>query len=88
MSGIRVAPDQLRERAQEYDKQGALVGDVIKSLDNLISILESEWEGNSARRYISQYQELKPSFTSMQELIADLATSLRQEADKWELADR
>lgn len=87
MAQLRVTPEQLRGRASEYRAQGTEVEGVIAKLDSLISTLESEWEGNSAARYISQYSDLRPSFVSMQQLIADLASSLEQEANKFEIAD-
>ena len=87
MAQLRVTPEQLRVRASEYRTQGNEVENVISKLDSLISTLESEWEGISASRYISQYSDLRPSFISMQQLIAELATSLEQEANKFEAAD-
>lgn len=87
MGQLRVTPEQLHGRASEYRTQGAEVESVIAKLDNLIGVLESEWEGNSAARYISQYSDLRPSFVSMQQLIADLATSLDNEANKFAAAD-
>lgn len=87
MAQLRVTPEQLRARASEYRTQGDEVESVIAKLDSLISVLESEWEGNSAARYISQYSDLHPSFVSMRELIADLASALDQEANKFEAAD-
>lgn len=87
MGQLRVTPEQLRGRASEYRAQGEAVEDVISKLDSLINVLESEWEGNSASRYISQYSDLRPSFVSMQQLIAELASSLEQEANKFEAAD-
>lgn len=87
MAQLRVTPEQLRGRAAEYRTQGEEVEGVIAKLDSLIGVLESEWEGNSAARYISQYSDLRPSFVSMQQLITDLASSLDQEANKFEAAD-
>lgn len=87
MGQLRVTPEQLRGRGSEYRAQGEAVEDVISKLDSLINVLESEWEGNSASRYISQYSDLRPSFVSMQQLIAELASSLEQEANKFEAAD-
>ncbi len=87
MAQIRVTPDQLHERATEYRNQGRIVEDVISKLDNLLNVLEEEWEGNSAARYRSQYSDLRPSFISMQQLIGELATSLDQEATKFAEVD-
>lgn len=87
MAQLRVSPEQLRGRASEYRTQGQNMEDLISKLDSLINVLESEWEGNSASRYIARYSELRPSFTSMRQLIDELATSLDQEANKFEEAD-
>ena len=87
MGQLRVTPDLLHGRAAEYRAQAAEVENVISKLDSLIGVLESEWEGNSASRYISQYSDLRPSFVSMHELITDLASSLDQEANKFAAAD-
>lgn len=88
MAQLRVTPEQLHGRASEYRTQSDNAGDLIAKLDSLISTLESEWEGNSASKYISSYQDLRPSFVSMQELISDLATSLDEQANKFEAADQ
>ncbi len=87
MAQLRVTPEQLRARASEYRGQAEEVDGVIAKLDSLISSLESEWEGVSASKYISQYSDLRPSFVSMQQLITDLASALDQEANKFEAAD-
>ena len=87
MAQLRVTPEQLRGRASEYRTQGEQVQEVITKLDSLINTLESEWEGISASRYISQYSDLRPSFVSMQQLITELASALDQEANKFEAAD-
>lgn len=87
MAQLRVTPEQLRGRATEYRGQASVVESVLEKLDSLISTLESEWEGNSASRYSSQYSDLRPSIVSMQELITDLASSLDAEANKFEEAD-
>ena len=88
MAQLRVTPEQLRARAAEYRNQAEEVDGVIAKLDSLISTLESEWEGVSASKYISQYSDLRPSFVSMQNLITELATALDQEANKFEAADQ
>ena len=87
MGQLRVTPDQLHARAAEYRTQAGEVEGVISSLDRLINVLESEWEGNSASKYISQYHDLRPSFVSMKELVTNLATELDQQAEKFAAAD-
>ena len=88
MAQLRVTPEQLRERATEYRNQSQAMEEITQKLDNLISKLESEWEGVSAERYHEQYADLLPSFVSMTELIADLASQLDKKASDYEAADR
>lgn len=89
MGQLRVTPEQLHGRAGECRTVSETdIGDVISRLDGLINTLKEEWEGNSASRYYSQYDDLRPSFVSMQQLVAELATALDQEATKFENADR
>ena len=88
MGQLRVTPEQLLARASEYRTQGENAGVLIANLDRLISTLESEWEGVSASKYISSYQDLRPSFVSMQELIYDLASSLEKKAKEFVIVDQ
>ena len=87
MAQLRVTPDQLRNRAGECRKHSEEIGEVITSLDSLKKVLESEWEGNRAKKYFSQYDDLRPSFVSMRDLVSDLATELDNEATRFENAD-
>ncbi len=87
MAQLKVTPEQLHSRANEYREQSKEVEGVISKLDSLMSALEGEWEGSSASKYIEKYQELLPSFKNMQELIAQLADALDKEANKFEEAD-
>ena len=88
MAQLRVTPEHLRERANEYRNQSQAMEEITKKLDSLISQLESEWEGVSAERYHQQYEDLRPSFIEMTGLIADLAAQLDQKADDFVNADR
>ncbi len=87
MAQLRVTPEQLHGRASEYRSQASEMEGIIGKLDSLISTLESEWEGNSASRYMAQYSDLRPSFVSMQQLITELASALDSEANKFASAD-
>ena len=88
MAQLRVTPEQLRARANEYRNQSQAMEEITQKLDNLINALESEWEGVSAQRYHEQYMDLRPSFVSMTELIADLASQLDKKAADYEAVDR
>ncbi len=73
---IRVTPDQMRQRASEYRNQAEAVHDVITKMDNLLSQLQAEWEGQASESYAARYAELKPGFVKAETLIREIAQSL------------
>lgn len=73
---IRITPDQMRERANQYRAEADTVNGVISTMDNLLGQLQSEWEGSASESYAARYQELKPGFMKAEELIREIATAL------------
>lgn len=73
---IRITPDQMRERANQYRNEAEVVNGVIGKMDSLLQQLQSEWEGASSESYAARYQELKPGFMKAEELIREIASSL------------
>lgn len=73
---IRITPDQMRTRANEYRGQADIVGEVIAKMDNLLNALQGEWEGSASESYAARYQELKPGFMKAQDLINEIAAAL------------
>ena len=66
---IRITPDQMRQRANEYRAEADTVNGVISKMDSLLSALQGEWEGAASESYAARYQELKPGFQKAEELI-------------------
>lgn len=85
---IRITPDQMRNRAGEYDQEAAKVGEVIGKMDSLLGLLQEEWEGAAARAYADRFAQLRPSFTQAQQLIEEIATALRNTATTLEQTDQ
>ena len=73
---IRITPDQMRERANQYRTEADAVNGVIKKMDTLLGHLQSEWEGVASEAYAARYQELKPGFMKAEELIREIAAAL------------
>ena len=73
---IRITPDQMRQRATEYRTEAEKVKEVIGRMDNLLSSLQSEWEGAASESYATRYGELKPGFLQAETLIREIATAL------------
>ncbi|MDA7028033.1 WXG100 family type VII secretion target [Bacillus sp. CLL-7-23] len=90
MSGIiRVTPAELRSMAGRYSKESEAVhSQVEQRLDQMIKQLEDMWEGESSRAFASQYQELRPSFIKMADLLSDVSKQLSQTANTLENTDK
>lgn len=88
MSNIRISPEDMRGRADEYDQQAEAVGDVISAMDSLLETLMAEWEGEASKAYAEKFEELRPGFEKAQDLIGEIAKALRDTAQSMEDADQ
>ena len=73
---IRIAPDQMCERANLYRTEADTVNGVINNMNSLLQRLQSEWEGAASEFYATRCQELKPGFMKAEELIREIAAAL------------
>jgi len=85
---IRITPEQMRGRAGEYDAEATKVGETISKMDQLLGLLQEEWEGAAARAYADRFTQLRPSFVQAQQLIEEIAQALRNTATTLEETDQ
>ena len=85
---IRITPDQMRERANNYRTEAETVHGVIVKMDSLLQQLQGEWEGSASESYAARYQELKPGFMKAEELIREIAAALDSTAKIVEETDQ
>ena len=88
MSLISLTPDELRQRAHQYSAEADKVNQVIQTMGNLLNQLQNEWKGEASQAYAERYNELKPSFDKMEELIREISQALNTSADTYEQADQ
>ncbi len=86
-SQIRISPDTMRERAASYKAEAETIESVVSKLDALLSNLEAEWEGAASTAFITKYDELRPAFQSVQELVTDIGNALEEVANNFEADD-
>lgn len=84
---IRISPDTMRERANQYRREADTVDGVIKNMDKLLAQLQSEFEGEASKAFSERYQELKPGFVKAVELIQEIANKLDETAKIMEETD-
>lgn len=84
---IRITPDQMRGRANEYRAQADNVQRVIGKMDALLNKLQGEWEGAASRAYATRFHELRPGFVKARQLIDEIARALDSTASALESTD-
>jgi len=84
---IRITPDEMRTRANDFRNAGDDYNQVVNTMRNLISILQDEWEGEASRQFAAQFESLKPTFDSMFQLISDIAKQCDDTANAIEQLD-
>lgn len=84
---IRISPDTMRERAGSYRNEAENLGNIISSMDSLLTALQEEWEGAASEAYAAKFQELRPGFVEAEALINDIADALDKTANVLEETD-
>lgn len=89
MSGIiRVTPAELETVASRYHREAEEVGAQVGRLDVMLNDLKSMWEGASSNAFAGQYDELRPSFLEMQNLLTEVGTQLSRAGQALQDADQ
>ncbi|MDO4536952.1 MAG: WXG100 family type VII secretion target [Coriobacteriales bacterium] len=84
---IRITPDQMHARANEYRVEAENVQAVINKMDNLLMRLQSEWEGAASIAYVARFNELRPGFIRARDLVDEIARALDNTATRLEETD-
>lgn len=84
---IRMTPQTMRQRANQYRQEGEKMQQVIDKMTSLLNQLKQEWEGDAAKGYEQKFNELKPGFKEARELIQKISDSLNKSAQIVEETD-
>ena len=85
---IRITPEQMNERANQYRNEADAFNGVIAKMDSLLQSLQGEWEGAASDAYAARFLELRPSFVKAEELIREIASALDRTAQKLQETDQ
>lgn len=75
---IRISPERMLERSREYQTEADNIQQVIEKMTSLIGELQTEWEGAASTSFANQFNELKPSFINMHDLVETISRQLSQ----------
>ncbi len=78
MGIIRLSPEQMNEKATEFDNRSEEFQSCVTKMRNMVTSLSEEWEGQSSRAFCEQFNELEQGFNKTVELIESIATQLRE----------
>ena len=85
---IRITPDQMRERAGQFRTEGNNFQECVERMQNLISILQDEWEGQASQGFAAQFESLTPAFNTVRNLIDEIGGQLDSTASAVENLDQ
>lgn len=85
---IRMTPETMRTRANEYSTEAGNIQQVINKLDRLLGQLQQEWEGDASRAYADKFNQLRPGFVKTKELVDEISAALKKTAQIVEDTDR
>ncbi|MCX0355954.1 WXG100 family type VII secretion target [Clostridium perfringens] len=84
---IRLTPEDMRTRSNEYTQQSETFQEVIQTMRRLLTQLQTEWEGASSQAFEQRFNELEPSFRATKDLIDEIAANLMSTANSLEQLD-
>ena len=86
---IALSPDELRDLASQLKQNAADVIALANTISSNIDTGTSAWEGEAKKKYVSDFEEMKPTLTTkLPDLIDQMAASLENTATQFEDMDR
>lgn len=85
---IRITPDIIRTRASELKNEGKNLEILINRIQEIIFNLQDEWEGETSRMFVEQFNSLKPSVELLYKLIGNMGDQCEDTADALESLDK
>lgn len=77
VNNIRLNPEEMEQKASEFDTQCSEFNQVVTTMKNMVTTLCDEWAGASSQAFYDQFTSLEPGFTATSELITNIAQQLR-----------
>jgi WXG100 family type VII secretion target len=88
MANLTFSPDQARGVASSIKNKSNNAKTLFDQLDKEIKAVEGWWQGDSARAFIEEFNELKPSLDKLVEVVNSISQNLNKIADIKEQSER
>lgn len=88
VSNIKLSPEQMEQKAGEFDSRCEEFNQVVSNMKNMVTTLCDEWAGQSSQAFYDQFSDLEPSFAKTSELITNIAQQLRDVSSAMQSLDQ
>lgn len=87
MAVLRIDFEGIASSKSAIDTQKANFEELYESMNTTIGSLPDYWEGETANSYVQQFEDLKPSFDAIRDLMDSLSTQLNNISTNFSTAD-
>jgi len=70
--------EAIAQEATKLQTEGDSMNDSISKITNIVNGLPDIWQADTGRRYVDQYNELRPSLEQAVQLIDDMVAQMNQ----------
>lgn len=88
MANISFSSEQARSVANSIKTKGNSAKDIINQLDKEIKSISGWWQGDSAKAFVEEFNELKPSLDKLAECVNNISAQLTKVAEIKEQSER
>lgn len=79
--------EAIAQEATKLQTEGTNMNDSITKITNIVNGLPDIWQADTGRRYVDQYNELRPSLEDAVQLIDDMVAQMNQIAANFQDTD-
>ena len=79
--------EAIAQEATKLQTEGTNMNDSIIKITNIVNGLPDIWQADTGRRYVDQYNELRPSLEDAVQLIDDMVAQMNQIAANFQDTD-
>lgn len=85
---IKVSPEKLTATAQEFSQQGSNMSSLVSEMINIVSGMNSSWEGDASVAYITKFNSLESDLQVLNRMIQEHVTDLEEMANLYRTAEQ
>ncbi|PJI07948.1 MULTISPECIES: WXG100 family type VII secretion target [Clostridium] len=87
MALIKITPEELESLAGQFSQSSEESQQMVSRLGSGIAGVQQNWAGVSATKFFGEYQEWSKTMTGYVQLLQQISTELKQQAQKFREVD-